>query len=444
VKLVHLASIVVAVVAVVTCGASARGAVIKVSKAGPITSIQAGVDLAQAGDVVRVSSGLYAESVTIPQAKTGLVLQGKGKVVIEPRGAGGIVLGIGVDVEASGAKVKGLSIRHTATTLSDPGAGIRVTGTSVTVEKCSVETSEDMGIEVTGNDCVIRKCSLSALPIGVRGVDTSGLRVESCAFRDCDLGVAATALGAGLVDKCSFVGGGDDAVLVSTTAGGFTVSRCSMKLRHGGAVSIFGPGGVVLDCKVFRCEFGFLLRSDGGSVEDCKVTFLRSDFGIFAFDCDDVRITGNRLARSPSLAIGISSVAGATIGDNRIAACGLGLETSFVVGSSTNVVCENVRVVGGGQDAFRIDATNAVFTGCSAKNALSDGFDVLATSTNVRLETCVAKGCGAEGISNSGAATELANCIAKQNRLDFANDGSLTLADIEFVTGGSTTPPEID
>lgn len=440
-KLVHVASIVVAVVA---CGASARGAVIKVSKAGPITSIQAGVDLAQAGDVVRVSSGIYAESVTIPQAKTGLVLQGKGKVVIEPRGGGGIVLGIGVDVAASGAKVKGLTIRHAAATLNDPGMGIRVTSTSVTVEKCAVETAEDIGIEVTGNDCVIRKCTLFALPTAVRSLNTSGLRVESCAFRDCEFGVVAVALGAGLVDKCSFVGGGDDAVLVDVIAGGFTVSRCSMKLRHGGCVTINGPGGVVRDCKVFRCEFGFLLRSDGGIVEDCKVTFLRSDFGIILFDCDDVRITGNRLARCPSLAIAISDVAGATIGDNRIAACGLGLETSFAVDGSTNVSCDDVRIVGGGEDAFQIDATNSVFTGCSAKNALRDGFDIRSTSSNVRLESCVAKGNGAEGISNSGAATQLADCVAKQNRLDFANDGSLTLTDITFVTGGSTTPPEVE
>ncbi|MBL8768879.1 MAG: right-handed parallel beta-helix repeat-containing protein [Planctomycetes bacterium] len=440
-KLVLAPSILVAVVA---CCASASGAVIKVSKAGPITSIQAGVDLAQAGDVVRVSSGVYAESVTIPQAKTGLVLQGKGKVVIEPRGGGGIVLGIGVDVDASGARIKGLTIRHAAATLNDPGIGIRVKSTSVTVEKCSVETAEDIGIQVTSDDCVIRKCTLFALPTGVRGVDTSGLRVESCAFRDCEFGVVATALGAGLVDKCSFVGGGDDAVLVDTTSGGFTVSRCSMKLRHGGAVTISGPDAVVRNCKVSRCEFGFLLRSDGGIVEDCKVTFLRSDFGIIAFDCDDVRITGNRVARCPSLAIGVIDVAGATIGDNRISACGFGLETSFVVNAASNVTCDDVRVDGGGEDAFQILATNAVFSGCTAKNALRDGFDVLPTSTNVRLESCVALRCGAEGIENSADGTELADCVARQNRIDFANDAVLALADITFVTGGSTTPPEID
>ncbi|MCC7172340.1 MAG: hypothetical protein IT459_17980, partial [Planctomycetes bacterium] len=65
-------------------------------------------------------------------------------------------------------------------------------------------------------------------------------------------------------------------------------------------------------------------------------------------------------------------------------------------------------------------------------------------STDTSFERCVATKCDGEGFENRGAGTTLTKCVAKQNRIDVANDGTLTLIATKFTTGGAQTPPEVD
>ncbi|MBL8767934.1 MAG: hypothetical protein JNL94_11240, partial [Planctomycetes bacterium] len=87
---------------------------------------------------------------------------------------------------------------------------------------------------------------------------------------------------------------------------------------------------------------------------------------------------------------------------------------------------------------------NNVLRDCVAKDIGVDGFDIRPEGTNTRLENCLALRCDGEGIENSATGVELVDCVSKQNRLDLANDGTLDLVDIAFVTGGANVAPEVD
>jgi hypothetical protein len=73
-----------------------------------------------------------------------------------------------------------------------------------------------------------------------------------------------------------------------------------------------------------------------------------------------------------------------------------------------------------------------------------DGIDVENTSGAVTLTKCKVKGCLAEGIDNGGPTTDAVDCTFTGNRIDVANDGTLTLTGGTFGTGGTSTLPAID
>lgn len=93
-------------------------ATLTVSPQGPFTGVQAAIDAAREGDVVRVAPGVYREHLVIDKP---LVLIGEPGAIIDGGGEGTILT-----VRAPGSRIEGLTLRHSGRSLAREDAGIRL------------------------------------------------------------------------------------------------------------------------------------------------------------------------------------------------------------------------------------------------------------------------------------------------------------------------------
>jgi hypothetical protein len=77
---------------------------------GRYATIQAAVDAARPGDVVRIAPGVYDQSVVIPEAKHDVVVRGedRNRVVVD----GGRRRGVGIEVRGAGTAIENLTVRR--------------------------------------------------------------------------------------------------------------------------------------------------------------------------------------------------------------------------------------------------------------------------------------------------------------------------------------------
>ena len=197
--------------------ASAADVCVHPTRAKCVTTIQAGIDAAVAGDVVGVSAGVYNENVVIPAAKAGLELRTRGAVL-----DGGLPLsGAALTVEAADAVVRALKIRGGA----DVAVRIDASATGASLVGVSVAAADDHCIEVAAAD------------VGIDNVRVSGCRGD---------GIHATA--GGLVVESSRierVGGSG----VAVTGAGAAVVGVSVDGAVGDGVNVTGDGAAVIDVR---------------------------------------------------------------------------------------------------------------------------------------------------------------------------------------------------
>lgn len=483
---------------------SAQAAKIKVSPGGPISSIQAAVDLAQPGDTVLIGAGTYAEAVDVPATKTNLILKGKGKAILDGRELSVQEATFIINVEASGTLIQGLTLRN-MTTPSGEALRISETATDVRlvdlrIDACDVGIDSD-GPRTTVEDCRLRGCEVwieadDALVFGteVRHANGFGILVNGLRAR---------------VKKCKVYGiaDRDSSLSVGIYLPGDDALAVGNEVHSVAGLGIYTPSdrAVVKKNDVSGCAWmGIYAPADQPTVE--KNTITGGERGIFAAGANasvrsnSVRqaLEGIRVAGSPATIVGntveegwshrlesgeaalstgmllsgndmliegnvvrdvqgIGLVIGglrADVRENRVERCGSASgafasgeypDTGFEIAGADHVLIGNEALECYG-DGFRIDGTNVRLEKNTAFDNLRDGFDLVIDGSLHTLIGNVARRNAAEGLDlSAGGGNQVRENVFTDNRLDVAVDGSLgSFADNVFETGGTTTAPEID
>jgi hypothetical protein len=418
-------------------------ATVVVSKNGPLQTVQAGIDAAFAGDTVVIKAGTYFGNATIGSAKTGLTLKGSGKVVLDARGPGGAELGPGITVAATGVTIRGLTIRNAAALGGVPGDGIRIDAVACVVSDCIVTGCEDDGVEARSADCAILDCAFVSNNRGVRGQSSDRLRIVGCTFRGNDNSIDLVDSDDVLVQEASIKDSGVGDVMRSATSNRLTVRK--VKLSDAGQIGDFSGDDLLIEDVVGR-RIGGGVRISGNTaiVRDLDLVDLHDACAGVDLRAPNSTISNVRCVDASTHAIFVDELATHCQIDDVVAIrCGTIDDPPFLVeGDDASLTdCSIVRCP---TDGFSIIAARVHLTRCVARQCAFDGFDVPNDANEAVLEDCVATQCLGEGIEISSLDVSLIRCIAKQNRIDFANDGVLLLADVDFVTGGATFQPEID
>lgn len=471
---------------------AASAATITVSKGGAISTIQAGVDAASAGDTVVVKSGIYQENVLV-DGLSGLKLRAVGKVTIEARAAAGVGGGPGIRViNSNGVRIEGFTIQNAADHPINGtfGRGVDATGDDHFVTKCTILECNGEGVIVTGNDARVVNCDLLYNVVGVEIVG-AGARITSCdVFADDSQGFDVTGNGA-TISKCR-ISGIEDGLGIEVIGDGALIEKCDILNTDSDGILVAGNDARIRKNDIDGCDQGIDVDGAACLVQDNKISCCAAE-GV-EVDGADAEIDGNKISRCDDSGIDCdglnptitdndishildddegmivsgatlgglvegntvafaaedgfeiqSSCSGLTIRKNVAKFCAFEEEAGFVIAGTDHLLEDNKSLKNGG-DGFNINGNDHSLRRNSAIDNAQDGFDVdSGMANNVVLDDNVARGNLAEGIEINGTNAILTDNVAQKNRLDIASDGSIaTFTGNVFTTGGQATAPEID
>lgn len=436
--------IAICVLAFLTTVSAASGATIVVSKNGALQTVQAGIDAAGAGDTVIVKAGTYPGVAVIDATKTGLILKASGKVVLDARGSGGTGLGAGLLVQATDVVIRGFTIRNANDSMTAEGDGIRVTGARATIENCIVRQCRDEGIDLAATDVLVRKCVLVGNDVGLLLSNAHRSRVEKSVFRLNRGSLVSVASDDVEVTKFVATAGGSDDTIVVDGGERFTLTDAKLSDCGGIAATIDSASATVKKVRAFRLLGGIETKGSGTTLDDIQIREFRNNMTGVLIDGPNTTLTRARISSTHAEGVIVESNAtGSVVRDCLVLRSGLlDVANYFIDGAGTTV--ERCVAKNANGDGFLVTNDGVTLVDCQSIDCVRDGFDVESTADLVELDDCVARDCRAEGFDISGTNVTISNCVAKKNRIDFANEGTLSQTDITFTTGGAATAPEID
>jgi parallel beta-helix repeat protein len=379
-------------------------------------TIQSAVDAAAAGDVILVSAGVYAETITILE-KTGVTLKGKGYPTIQPGDGNGIIIDSSAQIVVSGFEVyqavngvfigssEDVSVSKMVVSGSTQDAFNLSGNLGVLVSKCEVNGTGDDGVEDSDSeDVTVEKCSFTGISDSVMYLSTinlpgngsdrakvvknrieganngillggADLLVEKNRVSVSNLGIyveSSTGPTDGVITKNVVSTEGTTGIYVSGTD--FEIAGNSLA---GGGIQVFGSGHVIDRNKVAGSSVGVNAVASGVTVTRNQVRDCSGD-GILV-PGNYVSVEGNKVQACAGRGIVVAFSGDGPIAGNRVSDCnGRGFEISGSGNTLTGNKSTNNDTIG-----FYVTGTGNTFTGNRASgNGTIDLADTNAEGVN--------------------------------------------------------------
>jgi Right handed beta helix region len=387
-----------------------------------ITTLQQGLDAAADGDTVLIAPGTYRGRFTA-SGKNALTIRGKGsgKVILEARDSSTLAaVGPALDIDdCNQITIQSLVIQHALATGGESGAGIEITQSQgVTLDDVVVIGCEEEGIVVGGDSASLRDVEVSACAGGIKITGNNATISDATVHNDSVRGIVIFGDGGSVLD-----------------------SRISA-IRNGSAISLQGETPTVVRCTVtgvFDATFsGITSTGSSPTIEDntlracpTAIDVVYGGFGV---------VGGNLVEDCFDIGIRVGDVSHhITLKNNVVRRCA----TGFWLHGGSNTVKAN-RAEDCASDGFDIQGPAAELENNLALRCGTDGFDIALDAVGAILEKNEARECRGEGFENSAQNVTLKKNVAKRNRIDFANDGTVTTSSGNSFTVGGAAAPEID
>lgn len=356
-------------------------------------TIQQAVDAAVDGDVVSVSSGVYAESVSI--TGKAITLKAKGNATIEPL-QGGSMLGPGIQVtNAPGARIEGFTVRL-ALGLGDLGLGVKVASHGVTLRKLHVVECEQIGISIVGNGAMVDRCVLDGCDGGLSLTGDSALVARTVVKNDGNAGIWVSGIDVTVL-KC-VVDTVEDGSGIAVLSGQAKVIACTVR-------NIPDDDGIYVDA-----EFTDLVGND--------VRFVGDGFSGINVVAQSVEVTSNRVRDISGVGIRLAASNG-TLTNNVVERAGTSHESGIaIIGAFATATGNKVQDCDG--SGIRVAFGNSTFTKNTVERCRLDGIHLDSGLIGVQLVGNVVRSQHGEGFDLRSQPLTMTGNKAQKNRTDFA------------------------
>lgn len=412
----------VALAFVLSVNVSVRAETLHVPDPGlGITTLQQALDAATAGDTIVLAAGVHFGNAQV-SGKAGLRIQGvsSSKTILDalpsaPTASGPALIADDCD----GLRIERLTIRH-ARAATGSGAGIVVMNSDqVRLDRVVILDCEEAGVQITGNFATLTQCDVFGCEGGIDLASDFASVTKSRVRNDRLRGIGVL---------------GSDV----------TISKCTVSsIRVGGGISITGERPTVTKCVVeaVLADDSSAISTTGSDPDLAKNKIVGAFNGLFVVYGANGLVRDNVIEDCAGSGIRFGAVAhDLDVRDNVVRRCGTnGAPAVWIDGDAERLTGNVVQDCAG--SAFVVFSPNCVLRKNRAERCGKDGFNVESGVAATTLESNVAVGNHGEGFENSGTSTVLTKNTAKQNRTEFADDGTLgPAAGNSFSTVSAPTP----
>ena len=345
-------------------------------------TIQAGVDVATAGQTIDVAPDTYSEFVEIPPGKDGLVIEASGVVLDNPTGVDGI------SIQSNDVTLRGLEIRNGDrgiligdTTLVFP-SGTTLSGLTLISpsEECILLSGAD-DTTITGSSFV--SCGYEAIA-AFEGDDlggSDGLVVTKSRFRVCGDGCVEVE-GDDAVVTGNKIAQAEDEQGIVVTGDNARVEKNTLTAVSGG-IFVEGASPIVVKNKVsIYSDYNAYEITCTGACTSALVTSNKAtngvdDVGGFTVEATEAGmvVSKNSSLRAADYGFEVLGV-GIILTGNKVSSSGGDIdESGFFVWGADHVLTGNTSTLSG-NDGFSVRGSGHSLTGNTASENSGDGFDV--------------------------------------------------------------------
>jgi parallel beta-helix repeat protein len=386
-----------------------------------ITTLQQALDAATAGDTILLAAGVHFGNAQVT-GKAGLRVRGvsTAKTILDAAPNAPTASGPALVVDdCDGFELERVTVRH-ARAATGSGAGIVIQDSDqVRLDRVLVVDCEEAGVVITGNFASLSQCEIAGCE---GGIDVAGdfVTVTKTTVRNDRL------RGIGIL--------GSDVTVTKSTV---------RSIRVGGGISIIGERPTVTKCRVeaILADDSSAISTTGSDPDLAKNTIRDAFNGLFVVYGANGLVTGNVIEDCAGSGIRFGAVAhDLDVRNNVVRRCGTNGAAAVWIDGDAQVLTNNL-VQDCAANGFVVFSSNCVLRKNRAERCGKDGFNVEALVVGTTFDGDVALGNHGEGFENSGDATILLKNTAKQNRAEFANDGTLGVTSgNSFATAGAPTP----